>query len=374
MNLSWNMFAGGTSAARDKHSYQAITGGLNGREMYLVDPVSFENGRHSHYSVKYFGVRGYETLGKVRSPSAGKKLAADHYNKQVKINPSARGNDIFGVLQPGQRIQLHPGTDAWMRGDKFGEIVAVKSSRGSVKYYRVKMDRSGRTIKIAPRYVHEVVEFENPRTLKRNPSARGDDVAAHELALFIINDSELYNSQAQAIIVNLQRKIKRGVYSPALALKLWRYLADSGAKKYVYLYSDRMVSGVRQFQVAAWHRVKGYGIFTVPIREKAAKELADHYDEQVKSKSDPRTIRLRDYQPNPRAVAFSAHGKLFWATLLSGKHSYITPPFPGLRKAKSAALHMSRITGYSASLKKGSFEEYTKERESVRRELDAAYT
>ena len=48
----------------------------------------------------------------------------------------------------GTRVQLHPATDAWMRGDRFGEI--VKQGR---KYYHVRMDRSGRVLKVAPRNI-----------------------------------------------------------------------------------------------------------------------------------------------------------------------------------------------------------------------------
>lgn len=40
----------------------------------------------------------------------------------------------------GDRIELHPATDAWMSGDRYGEIVRC----GKLLIY-VKMDRSGRT-------------------------------------------------------------------------------------------------------------------------------------------------------------------------------------------------------------------------------------
>jgi hypothetical protein len=52
----------------------------------------------------------------------------------------------------GARIELHPATDAWMRGDRFGVI--VKSGR---KYLHVLMDRSGRTLRVAPEYVNDVI-------------------------------------------------------------------------------------------------------------------------------------------------------------------------------------------------------------------------
>jgi hypothetical protein len=55
-------------------------------------------------------------------------------------------------FKPGQRIQLHPGTDRWMRGDRYGEVLKV----GRLKL-TVKMDRSGQTIRVAPRNVIEVL-------------------------------------------------------------------------------------------------------------------------------------------------------------------------------------------------------------------------
>ena len=54
----------------------------------------------------------------------------------------------------GTRIELHPATDAWMRGDRYGEIVAVQCRRGRV-VYRVRMDRSGRVLKVAQGNVYE---------------------------------------------------------------------------------------------------------------------------------------------------------------------------------------------------------------------------
>jgi hypothetical protein len=45
----------------------------------------------------------------------------------------------------GQRVELAPWTDAWMRGDRYGDIVKVGR-----KYYSVRMDRSGIVRRVAP--------------------------------------------------------------------------------------------------------------------------------------------------------------------------------------------------------------------------------
>lgn len=46
------------------------------------------------------------------------------------------------------RVELSPSTDAWMAGDRFGEVVKVGST-----YVHVRMDRSGRTRMVPPNLV-----------------------------------------------------------------------------------------------------------------------------------------------------------------------------------------------------------------------------
>ena len=43
------------------------------------------------------------------------------------------------------RIQTHPATDAWMRGDRYGTVTKVGRT-----YVHVRMDRSGRTLRFTP--------------------------------------------------------------------------------------------------------------------------------------------------------------------------------------------------------------------------------
>jgi hypothetical protein len=108
----------------------------------------------------------------------------------------------------------------------------------------------------------------NPRATATTSS--GDAVAAHELFLFAINESELYRQRIVPVINNLRKKVKKGVYRADLALKLWRYVADDAAKRYTH---------------GGYGTGKGYGIFTVPIREAAARELAEYYDENLYGES-----------------------------------------------------------------------------------------
>lgn len=42
-------------------------------------------------------------------------------------------------------IQTHPATDAWMKGDRYGEVIGHNSM-----YVSVKMDKSGKKLKFHP--------------------------------------------------------------------------------------------------------------------------------------------------------------------------------------------------------------------------------
>ena len=54
-----------------------------------------------------------------------------------------------------------------------------------------------------------------------------------ELEIFIDNDQQLYRQQHLSIIKNLMTKRAQGKYDSKLAAKLYMYLVDNGAKKYV---------------------------------------------------------------------------------------------------------------------------------------------
>ena len=53
--------------------------------------------------------------------------------------------------QVNQRVELHPATDAWMSGDRFGTIVKVGGR------LHVKMDRSGKVRKVSQRNISRTV-------------------------------------------------------------------------------------------------------------------------------------------------------------------------------------------------------------------------
>lgn len=75
-------------------------------------------------------------------------------------------------MKTGDRVQLHPATDDWMRGDRFGEVVGfgrskneyIETFRGPrvesgfrvVRPVLVKLDVSGKTKRFHPDDVLEV--------------------------------------------------------------------------------------------------------------------------------------------------------------------------------------------------------------------------
>ena len=66
-----------------------------------------------------------------------------------------------------------------------------------------------------------------------------DAESSRELDLYIMNDEELYRRRFMPIILNLRRKINRGVYDHKKSVKLWMYLVDDAAKKYVEEFGDQ---------------------------------------------------------------------------------------------------------------------------------------
>jgi ribosomal protein L21E len=55
------------------------------------------------------------------------------------------GGRVLGEFAIGERVQLHPAMDAWMQGDRYGEVRGWSAYR-----VLVLMDKSGRTLKVYP--------------------------------------------------------------------------------------------------------------------------------------------------------------------------------------------------------------------------------
>lgn len=48
-------------------------------------------------------------------------------------------------MKVGDRVEIHPRFDDWMRGDRYGVIQRITSRRG-VTVYHVNLDKSGRVL------------------------------------------------------------------------------------------------------------------------------------------------------------------------------------------------------------------------------------
>jgi hypothetical protein len=69
-------------------------------------------------------------------------------------NMTDHGLSSVSYLRKGQRIELHPACDWWMRGARYGEIVSVSDKHGTV---RVRLDATGRVVTLSARNVGEVL-------------------------------------------------------------------------------------------------------------------------------------------------------------------------------------------------------------------------
>lgn len=71
-----------------------------------------------------------------------------YYSRKRRAVSAMAGGLDYTVrdFQQGQRVQLHPATDRWMRGDRYGQIMKI-----GTKALHVKLDRSGQTVRFAPR-------------------------------------------------------------------------------------------------------------------------------------------------------------------------------------------------------------------------------
>lgn len=96
-----------------------------------------------------------------------------------------------------------------------------------------------------------------------------DKPAAHDLALYAVNNGNLYRQRGQPIILNLARKQAAGKYDASKAPALWRYLADDAAQRYTVEYGSAGPHG-------------SYGNFSPATRVAAAVEIAAHYADELR--------------------------------------------------------------------------------------------
>lgn len=98
----------------------------------------------------------------------------------------------------------------------------------------------------------------------------GDKDAAHELTLYIENDSKMYKDIIKNAIENLAKKMAKGTFDKEKSEKLWKRVADEGAKKYL-----------KEFG----RREDYYSTFSAETRRMTAKSLAKGYLDEIKDRA-----------------------------------------------------------------------------------------
>lgn len=120
---------------------------------------------------------------------------------------------------------------------------------------------------------------------------------ATELKIFIDNDGELHRQQTTSILKNLATKRARGVYKHDLAVKLFGYLVESGAKKYVKQYDAPS---------SKWHDV-----FNVATRKQVAEALTRDFEAEAKL-GNYDNLLPKKYQKPEKAATSHARKKVSW--------------------------------------------------------------
>lgn len=72
---------------------------------------------------------------------------ADKLKTRTRFNASSR-------LKPGDRVQLHPATDHWMRGDRYGTVSRILIT-GRI---RILLDKSKKYVTVDQANIYEVID------------------------------------------------------------------------------------------------------------------------------------------------------------------------------------------------------------------------
>lgn len=59
-------------------------------------------------------------------------------------------------IKIGYRVEMHPATDLWMQGDRYGDVIGFNSAKGKPTKARVRLDRSKRTVLLDAHMLHVI--------------------------------------------------------------------------------------------------------------------------------------------------------------------------------------------------------------------------
>jgi hypothetical protein len=191
------------------------------------------------------------------------------------------GNGAYALVYGGP--ELVRSVQDFAKGDKEEltpeELKALKATKGIIFFERSdgivesewfdskkELDKAWKGIEDE---IAEAHEESGEGMEERGAAAASDEDSVNELVLYIDNDGDLYRQQTTSIMKNLAKKILKGTYDSTKAVKLWQYLADSGAQKYTKEFGN---GGKTSF-----------GVFTSADRKEVARELAKTFEASVKN-------------------------------------------------------------------------------------------
>lgn len=131
-------------------------------------------------------------------------------------------------FEVGSRVELHPATDAWMQGDRFGEVAKIGR-----KWIHVKMEPSGRTLQMSPGNLRKIVNQHLPQTIEEEAEAIEDLIdEAYEPQVPPVCDNRLVEALAHKRPTEAQVFSVGGQRISTRSSKAWkRRLAKKLAKK-----------------------------------------------------------------------------------------------------------------------------------------------
>lgn len=263
-------------------------------------------------------------------------------------------------LVPGTRVQLHPATDAWMRGDRYGEIV-----KAGPRLYHVLMDTSGRTRKIHPSLIGEVIEKNPVRKGRAFQSGRKLRVKRGEF-------SEGYRNARLAVDLRRARRVLR---KSSFRVNPPR---SRTAEHFELLRDGKPITRGTYLQLAAWihrhhsysmdHALKHEGYSVRPLAERITQKNPARSREIV-TLTGKRSGRILGYATPDTPRAELARNALMLANAHSEPvkiervkvttrmrtnaapapvRAYLSNPAPRTDDVAAAARRFSRFTGHRA--------------------------
>ena len=157
------------------------------------------------------------------------------------LDQIVKESELEERLKDGQMVTLTKDLKTAKKGFAKGEKVKVKIISGMTHIEHPEKPSVLIQVRDLKKYVKEEVEidekqisaYDKIKAIRNKLNESSDEHAETELKLYIDYDRDLYRQQVVPIIKNVQRRMKKGTYDHIKAPKLWMYLVDNGAKKYV---------------------------------------------------------------------------------------------------------------------------------------------